>query len=238
MQTLFRIQRFDPKKDKEPRFEEFRLDTRPTDKLLDCLNRIRWEQAPSLALRMSCGHGVCGSDGMKINGVCTISCQRLIRDYPEGEPITIEPLANFPVLKDLVVDMDMFFEKYSEVRPYLLPKGEAPDKERLQSPEERKKFEEAIRCILCGSCTSCCPAVTESENNFLGPAALLRAFRYLFDSRDGAGEERLKGLDDSDGIWGCKTYGVCTKVCPKEIPVTKDLAFIKLKEKGKLQPGR
>ena len=185
-------------------------------------------------MRMSCGHGVCGSDGMKINGTCTVSCQRLVRDYPEGEPITIEPLGSFPILKDLVVDMDSFFDKYREVRPYLMPEGEAPERERLQSPEERKKFDEAIRCILCGSCTSCCPATEESGNSFLGPAALLRAFRYLFDSRDTADAERLQNLDNPDGIWGCKTYGVCTKVCPKEIPVTKNLAFIKLKEKGKI----
>lgn len=234
MKTIFKIQRFDPQRDREPYFQEFRLETRPTDKLLDCLNRIRWEQDPSLAFRMSCGHGVCGSDGMKINGVCTISCQRLIRDYPEGGPITIEPLANFPVLKDLVVDMKVFFEKYRRVRPYLIPGGDPPDKERIQSPEERRKFDEAIRCILCGSCTSCCPAVAASDNAFLGPAALLRAFRYLFDSRDEADKERLESLDNPEGIWGCKTHGVCTKVCPKEIPVTKDLAMVKLKEKGKI----
>ena len=234
MKTVFNIQRFDSKTDEKPYFQEFHLETRPTDKILDCLNRIRWEQAPSLALRMSCGHGVCGSDGMKINGVCTISCQRLIKDYPGGEPIFIEPLGSFPVLKDLVVDMTSFFDKYRQAIPYLMPDGEAPEKERIQSREERKKFDEAIRCILCGSCTSCCPAMAESENRFLGPAALLRAFRYLFDSRDDAGKKRLKEVDDPDGIWGCKTYGVCTKVCPKEIPVTKNLAFIKLKEKGKL----
>lgn len=232
MEKIFKIYRFDPASGKEPFFQEYRLDTVPTDKILDCLNRIRWEQDPGLAFRMSCGHGVCGSDGVKINGVCGLSCQRLVRDYPE-KTITIEPLPNFNVVKDLVVDLERFFENHRKVKPYLIPEAPPPEKERPQTPEERKKFEEAIRCILCGSCTAACPITAENED-YLGPAALLRAFRYLFDSRDGADEERKKMLDGKDGAWGCKVHRKCTEVCPKEIPVTKSITHIKMKIMGKM----
>jgi len=232
MKTKFKIFRYDPAEDEKPYYKEYELDTEPTNKLLDCLNRIRWEQDPSLAFRMSCGHGVCGSDGMKINGVCGLSCQKLVRDY-DTEFITLEPLPNFHVVKDLVVDLEGFFEKYRAIKPYLMPKEDPPELERLQSPEERKAFDEAIRCILCASCTAACP-ITEENSEFLGPAALLRSFRYLFDSRDEADELRKKELDHESGIWGCKTHGECTKVCPKEIPVTKSLAYVKLKIKGKI----
>jgi succinate dehydrogenase / fumarate reductase iron-sulfur subunit len=225
MQCNFKIFRFDPEKDNEPRYQQYRIEAEPTDKILDCLNRIRWEQDASLSLRMSCAHGICGSDGMRINGVCALACQRLVRDY-DGGPITIEPLQNFRVLKDLIVDLDPFFEKYRAVRPYLLPAGSAPEAEHLQSPEERKPFDEAIRCILCACCTAACP-ITEENEQFLGPAALLRAFRYLFDSRDGAPKERMDYLDNDDGIWGCKGHGKCTEVCPKEIDVRKALGRIK-----------
>ncbi len=140
--------------------------------------------------------------------------------------ITIEPLPNFRVLKDLIVDLDSFFEKYQAVRPYLIPEGPEPEVERLQSPEERKPFDEAIRCILCACCSASCP-ITVENGQFLGPAALLRAFRYLFDSRDGADKERMSHLDSNDGIWGCKGHGKCTEVCPKEIEVRKSLGKIK-----------
>jgi succinate dehydrogenase / fumarate reductase iron-sulfur subunit len=232
MKTRFKIYRFDPERDKKSRFQEYELKTQPTDKILDCLNRIRWEQDPTLAFRMSCGHGVCGSDGMRINSVCAISCQRLVKDYGEGT-IIVEPLPNFPVAKDLVVDMDSFFTKYRNVNPFLIPGSKIPEKERRQSQEQRKKFDEAIRCILCASCTAACPVIDENEK-FLGPAALLRAFRYLFDSRDEGLELRREALDSEEGIWGCETHGKCTEVCPKEIPVTRSLAMVKLQIKGKI----
>jgi succinate dehydrogenase / fumarate reductase, iron-sulfur subunit len=215
----FKIFRFDPDHDREPRFQEFAVQAQPTERILDCLNRIRWAQDPSLTLRMSCGHGICGSDGMRINGVCALACQRLVQDYPD-DPITIEPLPNFRVLKDLIVDLGPFFEKQRAVRPYLLPGIPSPETERTQSPEERAAFDEAIRCILCGCCTAACP-ITGQDQEFLGPAALLRSFRYLFDSRDDAGDERMKAMDQSHGIWGCKGHGKCTEVCPKEIDVRK-----------------
>jgi succinate dehydrogenase / fumarate reductase iron-sulfur subunit len=225
MECVFNIFRYDPSKDREPRYDRYSIEVEPTDKILDCLNRIRWERDPSLAFRMSCAHGVCGSDGMRINGVCALACQRLVRDYGGG-PITIEPLPDFRVVKDLVVDLEPFFEKYRHVKPYLLNEGPEPERERLQSPHERKAFDEAIRCILCGCCTAACPVTAENEK-FLGPAALLRAFRYLFDSRDGGANERMRLLDSDNAIQGCKSHGKCTEVCPKEIDVRKALGRTK-----------
>jgi succinate dehydrogenase / fumarate reductase iron-sulfur subunit len=223
----FKIFRYDPTKDKDPRFQEYHLDTEPNDKILDCLNRIRWEQDSSLTYRMSCAHGVCGSDAMRINGICALACQRLIKDYPD-DLLLIEPLPQFPVLKDLMVDLTAFFQKYRAIWPYLMPEDSVPEKERLQSPEERMAFDEAIRCILCGCCTAACPILLDNQE-FLGPAALLRAFRYLFDSRDQQEGKRMELLDNENAIWGCKTHGKCTEVCPKEIQVTKSLGRVKKK---------
>jgi succinate dehydrogenase / fumarate reductase iron-sulfur subunit len=164
---------------------------------------------------------------MRIHGICTIACQRLVRDFAE-DPILIEPLPNFRVRKDLVVDLDPFFEKYRALRPYLIAEEPRHDGEKLQSQEERTIFDEAIRCILCACCTAACP-ITEQNDNYSGPAALLRAFRYLFDSRDHASSERMHQLDTNDGIWGCKSHGKCTEVCPKEIDVRKMLGKTKKK---------
>lgn len=225
MLVTFRVFRMDPARDSQARYQEFRLEARPWERILDCLNRIRWEQDPTLAFRSSCGHGICGSDGMRINGVCALACQRLVRDCPEGL-ITVEPLPNFRVLRDLVVDLGPFFQKYQAVMPYLINREPVPERERLQSPAERETFDEAIRCILCACCSAGCP-VTAKDSAFLGPAALLRAFRYLFDSRDKAAGERTRLLDGEHGIWGCKGHGVCTQVCPKEIDVRKWLGRIK-----------
>ncbi len=226
MKRIFRIFRFDPGKDREPYYAEYTIEAEMNDRILDCLNEIRWQQDPSLSFRMSCAHGVCGSDGMKINGICAIACQKLVKDYGE-RIITVEPLPNFRVIKDLIVDLTPFFEKYRMTKPYLFTE-DTPDLERLQSPEERKAFDEAIRCILCASCTAACP-ITERMDDFLGPAALLRSFRYLFDSRDRGTAERVKLIDNKKGIWGCETYGKCTEVCPKEIGVSKALGRIKKK---------
>lgn len=225
MVCQFKIFRFDPDKDEKPYYQDYSLEVRPTDKILDCLNRIRWEQDPTLAYRMSCAHGVCGSDGMRINGVCALACQRLVKDY-ETSAFTIDPLPLFRVVKDLIVDMEPFFEKYRAIRPYLINPTPLPEEERFQDVESRQVFDDAVRCILCGLCTASCPINSENER-YLGPAALLRAFRYLFDSRDLGEEERIRILDNEDGIWGCRTLWKCTEVCPKEIPVTQCLGKIK-----------
>jgi succinate dehydrogenase / fumarate reductase iron-sulfur subunit len=226
MKATFVIFRFDPAVDKQPRYQEYAIDVESTDKILDCLNRIRWELDPTLVYRASCSHGICGSDAMVINGHVGLACQKLVRDYKTANNFVIEPLPLFNVIKDLVVDMNPFFEKHRYVRPYLINDDEAPEKERIQSAEEQKVIEPALRCILCASCTSSCP-ISRANPDYLGPAALLRAFRYINDSRDTATGGRLAQLDNDDGAWGCKTMWWCTDVCPKGIPVTKCIGQIK-----------
>lgn len=226
MKATFVIFRFDPAVDKQPRYQEYAIDVESTDKILDCLNRIRWELDPTLVYRASCSHGICGSDAMVINGHVGLACQKLVRDYKTANNFVIEPLPLFNVIKDLVVDMNPFFEKHRYVRPYLINDDEAPEKERIQSAEEQKVIEPALRCILCASCTSSCP-ISRANPDYLGPAALLRAFRYINDSRDTATGARLAQLDNDDGAWGCKTMWWCTDVCPKGIPVTKCIGQIK-----------
>ncbi len=224
----FKIFRYDPGKDYEPRYQSYEIEADPKERILDCLNRIRAEKDPTLSYRMSCGHGVCGSDGVRINGKSSLACQKLVKDFRENEEVLIEPLQVFRVVKDLVVDMDPFFERYNSIRPYLITKTPAPDKERLQYIEGHKIFEDAIRCILCACCTASCPVNQDkATERYVGPAALVRAFRYLFDSRDEGSKDRIALLDNKDGAWGCQTKWMCTKVCPKEIPVTKEIFEVK-----------
>ncbi len=224
MQLKFKILRFDPDTDTQPYYKDYLVEAEPFERILDCLNRVKWEQDGTLSYRHSCGHGVCGSDAMRINGVCALACQKLVKEY-QGVEVVVEPLPTFRVLKDLIVDMTPFFEKVELIRPYLVASG-PPEKERLQSPEQSKKISEAIRCILCACCTGACP-VSNENSQFLGPAPLLQAFRRIFDSRDEEREERLKQLDVPDGVWGCVNHFECTRVCPKEIRVTKSINEIK-----------
>jgi succinate dehydrogenase / fumarate reductase iron-sulfur subunit len=169
-----------------------------------------------------------------INGRIELACQKLVRDFKTANNFVIEPLPLFRVIKDLIVDMDPFFAKHRKVRPYLISDQEVPETERLQDAANQGSFEPALRCILCGSCTASCP-ISRTNQNYLGPAALLRAFRYVADSRDTATESRLAQLDDEDGAWGCKTMWWCTDVCPKDIPVTKSIGQLKrlIKEEEK-----
>src|SRR4030042_105960 len=204
MLVKLKIFRFDPQKDEKPHYQTYKIEANPMDRLLDCLNRIRWEQDPTLAYRWSCGHGICGSDGMRINGICGLACQKLVKIFKEE--ILIEPLPVFKVIKDLVVDLDSFFEKYHSIKPYLISKSPPPEQERSQSPEQQRLFEEAIRCILCACCTASCPVNQNEETEaYVGPAALVRAFRYLFDSRDEASGGRMALMDHHGGVWGCKS---------------------------------
>ncbi len=225
MEMRFKIFRFDPEVDKEPRFQTYTVSAEPRHRILDCLNKIKWEQDGTLGYRMSCGHGICGSDGMRINGVCGLACQKLVKEY-EGNEVVLEPLPHFKVLKDLIVDMDGFLEQVKRFRPYLISTSPPPEKERYQSPEDRKKVEDVIRCILCACCTAACPAMDENEK-YVGPAALVWAYRLINDSRDDAFRERLKAVDFKDGVWSCKNYFECTRVCPKTIPVTKSINLLK-----------
>jgi succinate dehydrogenase / fumarate reductase iron-sulfur subunit len=226
MKCQFRVFRFDPTVDAEPRYQTFAVNAEPTDKIVDCLNRIRWDHDASLAFRASCVHGICGSDAMMINGDIALACQKLVRDYTTGGHFVVEPLPLFAVVKDLVVDLEPFFEKYREVRPYLINEEDPPERERLQEPDDQGTIEPALRCILCASCTAACP-INRADADYLGPAALLRAFRYAFDSRDTETERRLRDIADEQGAPGCKTMRWCTQVCPKGIPVTQCITRLK-----------
>ena len=225
MRKTLNIYRFNPETDLEPSFSTYEVDTEPSDRILDCLNRIKWYQDGSLSYRMSCGHGVCGSDAMKINGKCGLACQKLIKEY-DSPVITLEPLPSFKVVKDLIVDIKPFLERVSLIRPYLISASPPPEKERLQHKEDNKKINEVIRCILCACCTASCPVGNENEK-YLGPATFVWAFKYIFDSRDDATLERLKQIDDPDGVHGCVNHFECTRACPKEIKVTKSINRIK-----------
>lgn len=198
----------------------------PTDRVLDLLNEIKWKLDGTLTYRRSCAHGVCGSDAMRINGRNRLACKVLVRDI--GEKMTIEPMMGFAVLRDLVVDMEPFFEKYKAVKPYLVNDDPAPVTERLQSPEERAAFDDTTKCILCAACTTACPPFW-SNPDFVGPAALVNAHRFIFDSRDKGGAERADVISGREGVWRCRTVFNCTEACPRGIQVTKAIEEVKRK---------
>jgi succinate dehydrogenase / fumarate reductase iron-sulfur subunit len=218
MQVNLRIQRFDPERDTAPRWEEYRLDVDPMARVLDLLHMVKWEQDASLTFRRSCGHGICGSDAMLINGRNRLACK--IRVDQLGKKISVSPLPGLPVVKDLVVDMDGFFAKYRSVRPFLINDDPAPEKERRQSPSQRAVFDDTTKCILCGACTSSCPSYW-ARPGYVGPAAIVNAHRFIFDSRDQGAEERLEILSDRDGVWRCRTIFNCVDACPRGINITR-----------------
>lgn len=240
MKVAFRIFRFNPETDKEPHYDNFAIEASPNDRVLDCLNRVRWEQDSSLAFRMSCAHGICGSDGLTINGAPALACQKLVKDYSHSKEILVEPLKFFRVVKDLNVDMDPFFERVKRILPEVSPQElRAVGKymvERLQTIGERSLFDDAVKCILCGCCLAACPVNLKEDPAFVGPAAILRAHRYLFDSRVRSGEERMRILEEPHGIWNCRSYYQCTRVCPKKIKVTEAILRTKKKILQELRP--
>jgi succinate dehydrogenase / fumarate reductase, iron-sulfur subunit len=224
MKFTLRILRFDPETGEEPAFRDYRLDMDPSERLLDALMHVKTAIDGSLGLRRSCGHGVCGSDAMVINGTEALACKTLIRDAAEeGGTVTVEPLRTLPVQKDLMVDQARFFAAWRAVQPFLINDEEAPSGERLQSPQDRAGFDDTTKCILCAACYSACPVVQKENPAFIGPAAIVNAARFVFDSRDRGFEARLPVLDDPDGVWSCKNYFFCTKVCPRDIKVTKNI---------------
>ena len=193
MKATFRIQRFDPAKDKKPHYREYTVELEPTDRVLDGLNQIKWYQDGSLTYRRSCAHGICGSDAMRINGANALACKVLMRDV--GEKVTLEPILGYEVVKDLIVDMEPFFDQYRSVMPFLVNEETPPDgRERIQSIEERERFDDTTKCILCAACTTSCPSFWANEQ-FVGPAAIVNAHRFIFDSRDQAAQERLDILN-------------------------------------------
>lgn len=224
--VTFEIFRYDPEKDKEPYYQTYKVEIRrPGMLILEGLNQIKWEQDPTLSFRRSCREGVCGSDGINVNGVNMLSCITKIEDLGTDH-LVIQPLPGMPVMRDLVVDVTDFFEKFITVKPYLIRKSPTPDKEFYQSPEDRKKLDGLYECILCGCCSSSCPSYW-ADKNYLGPNAFLRAWRYLADSRDEGADERLPILNDKHGVWRCHTIYNCVEACPKELNPTKAIVEIR-----------
>lgn len=220
----FNIKRFNPSEEKTPRWQEFNIKMDPMQRLLDGLIKIKENADGTLTFRRSCAHGICGSCAMKINGKNGLACQTLIKDMPEK--ITIEPLAAYTVIKDLVVDMTQFFKKNEEVLPYMINAEPPPERERLQSSHEQQKILQSITCIMCGSCTSSCPTYW-LDKEYLGPAALLKAYRFIFDSRDRAFDERLGRIIHAQGLWRCHSIYNCVEACPKDIDITGHITELK-----------
>jgi succinate dehydrogenase / fumarate reductase iron-sulfur subunit len=226
MDITVRIRRFNPEVDTEPHWESYGVTVEPTDKLLDALHKIKWEQDGTLTFRRSCAHGVCGSDAMRINGRNRLACKTLVKDVNPGKPITVEAIKGLPLLKDLVVDMEPFFDAYKAVQPYLITTGQESTRERLQSQEDRERFDDTTKCILCAACTTSCP-VFWTEGQYFGPQAIVGAHRFIFDSRDEGAETRLEILNERAGVWRCRTTFNCTEACPRGIEVTKAIQEVK-----------
>ncbi|MEV8320703.1 succinate dehydrogenase iron-sulfur subunit [Streptomyces sp. NPDC059900] len=224
--VTFRIRRFNPEVSADATWEDFEIEIDPKERVLDALHKIKWDMDGSLTFRRSCAHGICGSDAMRINGRNRLACKTLIKDINPSKPITVEAIKGLTVLKDLVVDMDPFFQAYRDVMPFLVTSGNEPTRERLQSPEDRERFDDTTKCILCAACTSSCP-VFWNDGQYFGPAAIVNAHRFIFDSRDEAGEQRLEILNDKDGVWRCRTTFNCTDACPRGIEVTKAIQEVK-----------
>ncbi len=224
--VTLRIARYNPESgDARPRFEEYRLEgVHDTDRVLDLLLRVKGEKSGSLSFRRSCAHGICGSDAMVINGKNRLACKILAKDLPET--ITVEPLKGLPVKKDLVVDMDPFFSAYQSVMPYQVTKHEPAGKERLQSPEDHAKIDDQSKCILCAACTTSCPSFWANDQ-FVGPAAVVQASRFLFDTRDEGNAERLQRLNEYTGVWRCRTIFNCVEACPQGIDITRHIGNVK-----------
>ncbi len=233
MQVKMRIRRFNPEKDEKPYWGEYTLDdVDPRESVLDLLRRLKGEQDGTLTLRSSCAHGVCGSDAMRINGANMLACKTLVSRLAKAGSsevkIQIEPILGLKVQKDLVVNMEPFFDHYKSVMPYFVNDSPPPadGRERLQSIEDRARFDDTTKCILCAACTTSCPSFWANER-YVGPAAIVQAHRFIFDSRDQAPEERLKVVGDTFGVWRCRTIFNCTNACPREIEVTKAIAEVK-----------
>jgi succinate dehydrogenase / fumarate reductase iron-sulfur subunit len=225
VEVTLRIKRYNPENDVKPVFREYEVEVDPMDRVLDALNQVKWHLDGTLTYRRSCAHGVCGSDAMRINGRNRLACKMLMNEL--GKKVTIEPLLGFRVIKDLVIDMDQFFESYKSVKPYLIADDAPSASERLQSPEERERFDDTTKCILCASCTTACP-ITWTNDEWVGPAAIVNAHRFIFDSRDQGADDRLKILNTRSGVWRCRTVFNCTDACPRGIEVTKAIEEVKL----------
>ena len=219
-----KIKRYNPEQDQRPHWETYQVRVEDTDRVVDALHEVKWHQDGTLSFRRSCVHGVCGSDAMVINGANALACVLLVKDV--GTKITVEPIRGLPVIKDLVVDMEPFFAQYKSVLPYLINSGDPGYEERKQSPEERARFDDTTKCILCAACTTSCP-IYWGNDSYVGPAAIVNAHRFIFDSRDEAAADRLDILNQRSGVWRCRTAFSCTEACPRDIKITQAIQEVK-----------
>jgi succinate dehydrogenase / fumarate reductase iron-sulfur subunit len=221
----FKIYRYDPESGAAPRMQtiEVELDGRER-MLLDALMKLK-ALDPTLSFRRSCREGVCGSDGMNINGKNGLACLTNMRTLKD--PIVLKPLPGLPVIRDLVVDMTQFFKQYHSIKPYLINESRPPERERLQTPEERDELNGLYECILCASCSTACPSFWWNPDKFVGPAGLLQAYRFIADSRDDATNERLDNLEDPYRLFRCHVIMNCIDVCPKSLNPTRAISKIK-----------
>lgn len=227
MQIKLKIFRYLPHTGNKPHYDTYEMEVDPNDRVLDVLEQVRADSDPGLGYRRSCAHGVCGSDAMRINGRNMLACKVLVKDLKSSN-ITVEPLLGLKVLRDLIVDMEPFFEHFRSVMPYFINDDPLPEdgKERLQSPEQRNRFDDTTKCILCAACTTSCPSFW-ANRNYVGPAAIVNAHRFIFDSRDTAAGDRLEVLNEDSGVWRCRTAFNCTEACPRDIEITKAIAEVK-----------
>ena len=223
--VTFIVRRFNPETDQEAYWENFEVDMYSTDRVLDGLHKIKWEQDGSLSFRRSCAHGICGSDAMRINGRNRLACKTLIKDLDISKPVYVEAIMGLPLEKDLIVDMEPFFAAYREVQPFLQSTSK-PEKENIQTPEQRERFDDTTKCILCAACTTSCP-VFWTDGQYFGPAAIVAAHRFIFDSRDEAAQVRLDILNSKEGVWRCRTTFNCSEACPRGIEVTRAISEVK-----------
>ena len=228
MSIKFKIYRYNPEIEefKKPKMVEYTLDL-PKDSgimLLKAIEMIK-EKDPTIGIRRSCGEGVCGSDGMNVNGKNRLACITRLNQLPK--PVVLRPLPGLPVIRDLIVDMNQFYKHYEKVNPYLQPDDlTPPTKERLQSPKDRAKLDGLYECILCACCTSSCPSFWWNPDKFIGPAGLLQAYRFIADTRDGKTVERLKDLEDAFSLYRCRGIMNCVNVCPKGLNPTRAIGKI------------
>jgi succinate dehydrogenase / fumarate reductase iron-sulfur subunit len=225
MQVALKIFRFNPETDKKPHYETYHVSAEPEDRILDLLEYVKNYHDGTLSFRRSCAHGICGSDAMRINGRNYLACKVLVKDL-HSRKITVEPILGLRVIKDMIVDMEPFFDHYRSVMPFLVNNDPPPPTERLQSPQQRARFDDTTKCILCAACTTSCPSFW-SNGEYVGPAAIVNAHRFIFDSRDQAGEERLEILNDQFGVYRCHTIFNCTVACPREIQITQAIGEVK-----------
>ena len=227
MEITLRLFRYNPEAGRtKPSFDTYQIEAEPTDRILDLLEYVKAYHDGTLSFRRSCAHGVCGSDAMRINGRNLLACKILVQDL-SGSTITVEPLLGLPIIKDFIVNMDTFMDAFKSVMPYMVNDSAPEDgKEHLQSIEQRERFDDTTKCILCAACTTSCPSFW-SDGTYVGPAAIVNAHRFIFDSRDEAAQERLNILAEQNGAYRCRTAFNCTEACPREIHVTQAIAEVK-----------